>query len=279
MNQQSQSQSQSQSYYTPQKPQYRPDTVSPLSLSQLPRNGPNPFALKSTPPPSSSSSSSSLSYSQPLPRSNSRNASPAPTHQQPTSGSSKYNDSHDYTDDDVAENSSYNYDHNGMDERHGMQYDDLITPEDMSNRPSHHSMPREEDGEGRGRREREGEGWRRERGEQGEGVRRKERKERSLSKEKKKERKRTEKRGINQRINLQMETLTTAHPPRTHRPANLSTRSLPPAHPLTVAALLLPDSRQDPIYKTRVQPFPKRTAMVTVAAKSVLDILPLVVVN
>lgn len=116
---------QAQSYYTPQKPQNRPETITPLTLSSLPRNGPNPFALKSNPPQPSSSSyaAHSSSYSNaPPPRSNSRNSAANSPH----SNGAQY--------DDASDRANYNYDENGIDERSGAQYDDYITQEDLSNR-------------------------------------------------------------------------------------------------------------------------------------------------
>lgn len=46
-----QQQQQQPAYYTPQKPQSRPETVTPLALNQLPKNGHNPYSLKANPPP------------------------------------------------------------------------------------------------------------------------------------------------------------------------------------------------------------------------------------
>jgi hypothetical protein len=125
------------SNYTPQKPQSRPDSVTPLALSQIPKNGYNPYSTKSNPLPATIPPPS--------------NPPPKPTSNgyhddnEYDEGANNYNDEGDYNN-DQAERPDYqngnNGDNNGYaaeyNDRNGNnanndQYDESISPEDYAN--------------------------------------------------------------------------------------------------------------------------------------------------
>lgn len=123
---------QTPSYYTPQKPQSRPETVTPLSLSQL--NNHNPFSKQNPPRPAPSNNAPSA-YSNP----SQRGVSPKPYPPSPQQDS-YYNNNNDV--DDYHNESNYNqHDLNGSDERYNQynddvqsnHYDDNLSPEDYTN--------------------------------------------------------------------------------------------------------------------------------------------------
>lgn len=152
------------SYYTPQKPQNRPEHVTPLSLNQLPRNGHNPFSIKAT-------QSQQNPQQNPQQNSQQRQQQTQQTQQQQPSyrsnrggnlsnrqdsrnnlhATNNYEaDHHDYRDDEYRNdyddrNADYNHhddeyadrerDHYADDHHNenGIPYDDHIAPEDYAN--------------------------------------------------------------------------------------------------------------------------------------------------
>lgn len=140
-------------YYTPQKPQHRPESVTPLSLNQLPRNGHNPFSIKSTTQPQQTQQTQQQPQrqqqtQQPSYRSNrSGNLSNRQDSRNNLSTTNNYEADHqDYHDDDRNDyddrNANYNHhddeynEQNHYDDHHnenGSPYDDHIAPEDYAN--------------------------------------------------------------------------------------------------------------------------------------------------
>lgn len=114
-------------YYTPQKPQSRPESVTPLALNQLPKNGYNPYSTKANPPPARI----------PTPT----NPPPAPNgyHDDQYDEGANYDDG-DYNEQEQNGNGA-NYDNTGNVDEYNDQdtngnannYDDNIAPEDYAN--------------------------------------------------------------------------------------------------------------------------------------------------
>lgn len=143
------------SYYTPQKPQHRPDHVTPLSLNQLPKNGHNPFSVKSTTPqqPQQQQQQSQRQQQTQQP-SNRSNRSDNQLNRQDSrnnfsttnnydTGRRDYNNNDDRADYDDRENYNNHHDDEYKDRDSGRNhyedhenengYDDNIAPEDYAN--------------------------------------------------------------------------------------------------------------------------------------------------